>query len=342
MNKPLTGIRQIAQRAGVHISTVSRVLNPQTRSMVSQEVAARILKIAESLQYKRNTLAVGLKTRRSFTVGVIVPDLTNPVFPPIVRAAERTLGKEGYVTVLADSDNNRDTERAIFGSLRARHVDGLILATALLDDSIVTECQQHKIPFVLVNRTINDESVSSVATNDLYGIRLAVEHLLELGHRKIAFVGGPVNTSTGKARHDGFIAALKSYRLKVDEKLMVGGHSYTVEEGLAATRKLLEGKRAFTAIVAANDMLALGCFDALNEAKLRSPQDISVTGYNDMPFADRFSPPLTTLHIPLEEMGVQASLLLLRKMRDGEASVPSVQLEPSLVVRHSTGRPAKQ
>src|ERR1700688_4590855 len=150
MSKPPSGIKQIAQRAGVHVSTVSRALNPQTRTMVSQEVATRILRIASNLSYTRNPLAFGLKTRRSLTVGVIVPDLTNPLFPPIVRAVERTLGKEGYVTILADSDNNRQTKAAILESLQARQVDGLILDTAWLRDDIVAKCQERNIPFVLV------------------------------------------------------------------------------------------------------------------------------------------------------------------------------------------------
>jgi LacI family transcriptional regulator, galactose operon repressor len=337
MGKPPSGIKQIAQKAGVHVSTVSRALNPQTRTMVSQEVAARILKIASTLGYKRNPIAFGLKTRRSFTVGVIVPDLTNPLFPPIVRAVERTLGKEGYVTMLADSDNSRETESAILDSLEARQVDGLILATASLHDDIVARCREQGIPFVLVNRTVLDESVTSVVTNDGYGIRLAVDHLLQLGHRKLAYVGGPLNTSTAAGRREGFVAALKAYRLSVREKLIADCASFTVQAGAAAARELLStANRSFTAIVAANDMLALGCYDALKEAGLTCPKDISITGYNDMPFADRFNPPLTTLRIPHDQIGVQSGLLLLRMMRDPTVIVPSMHLEPHLVVRGST------
>src|SRR5882757_1879576 len=333
MSKTPSGIKQIALKAGVHVSTVSRALNPQTRTMVSQEVATRILRIASSLSYTRNPLAFGLKTRRSFTVGVIVPDLTNPLFPPIVRAVERTLGKEGYVTMLADSDNSREVESAILDSLRARNVDGLILATAWLEDNLVTKCQEQKIPFVLVNRTVLDENVTSVVTNDTYGIRLAVDHLLQLGHRKLAYVGGPLNTSTGKARREGFIAALKAYRLSPRESLIADCASFTVDAGSAAAREFLgAAKRSFTAIVAANDMLAIGCYDALTQAGLACPKDVSITGYNDMPFADRFNPPLTTVRIMHDQIGVQSSLLLLRKMRDPEANVPSLLLEPELVV----------
>lgn len=343
MAKPLSGIKQIAQRAGVHASTVSRVLNPRTRALVSDEVAARILKIAESLRYTRNPLAVGLKTRRSSTVGVIVPDLTNPAVPPLVRAVQHALEKESYVTILADAEGNPETERTILERLRARQVDGLILATALLKSEIVTACQEWDLPFVLVNRTVDDPSVTSVTTNDVQGIHLVVDHLVQLGHRKLAYVGGPLNTSTGRARRQGFIAALKAYRLKAREELIVDCASFSAQAGLAKARELLTTpKRSFTAIVSGNDLLALGVYDALAEAGLACPHDVSVTGCNDMPFAARFSPPVTTLRVDYEEMGVQASQLLLRKMRDPSAEVPSVRLEPSLVVRGSTARLAKQ
>jgi LacI family transcriptional regulator len=239
--------------------------------------------------------------------------------------------------MLADSDNSRETESAILDSLRARQVDGLILATAWLHDDIVERCREQHIPFVLVNRTVLDESVTSVVTNDAYGIRLAVDHLLQLGHRKLAYVGGPLNTSTAKGRREGFVAALKAYRLSAREKLIADCASFTVQAGVAAARELLApANRSFTAIVAANDMLALGCYDALTEAGLVCPKDISITGYNDMPFADRFSPPLTTLRIPQDQIGVQSSLLLLRMMRDPAVIVPSMHLEPVLVVRGST------
>ena len=335
------GIKEIAKRAGVHHSTVSRVLNSHTRRLVSAKVAAKILVIAGELGYRRNAMAVGLKTSRSFTIGVIVPDLTNPVFPPIVRAVERTMGKEGYVTVLADTDNSIEVERTVLDSLYSRQVDGLILATALLNNDIVAECRKRLIPFVLINRTIPGATATSVVTNDSYGIRLAVEHLVGLGHRKIAYVGGPLNTSTGSSRYEGFAEAMKAYRLKADPRVMYECKSLTSDAGSAACQILIQSMRRFTAIVAANDLLALGCYAALDAAGMRCPADVSVTGYNDMPFAEHFAPALTTLRIPLTEMGNQAALLLLRKMRDPKTVLPSVQLQPSLIVRGSTARSAR-
>jgi LacI family transcriptional regulator len=336
MRKAVSGIKEIAKRAGVHPSTVSRVLNPQTRTLVSAKVAAKILNIAEAVAYRRNPMAVGLKTSRSFTIGVIVPDLTNPVFPPIVRAVERTMDREGYVTVLADTDSSTETERTILDSLCSRQVDGLLLATALLSDDVVAECKERQVPFVLVNRTVADKTVTSVVSNDFHGIRLVVEHLVTLGHRKIAYLGGPLNTSTGKSRQAGFVEAMSVYRLKADPRIMLECKALTTEAGQAGCTSLIQSKRAFTAIVAGNDLLALGCYAPLAAAGLKCPEDVSVTGYNDMPFAAHFAPPLTTLRIPLTEMGVQAAQLLLKKMRDPKINLPSVQLEPALVVRGST------
>ena len=321
----------------MHVSTVSRALNPETRAMLSHEVATRVLDIARELSYTRNPLAFGLKTRRSLTIGVVVPDITNPVFPPIIRAIERTLGKEGYLTILADADNSQETAATILDSLIARQVDGLILATAALNDQTAEACRKHQIPFVFVNRTGADSNSASVVTDDAEGIRLAVEHLLDLGHRKLAYVGGPLETSTGVGRRDGFLAALKSYRLSTRDRLIVDCPAFTIGAGADAARELLRTKAGgFTAIVAANDMLALGCCDAIAESGQNCPKDISVTGFNDMPFADRFNPPLTTLRIPHEQLGVRSSQLLLRMMNSPLREAQSVHLEPQLIVRGSS------
>lgn len=341
LGKKVSGIKEIAKRARVHHTTVSRVLNPKTRSMVSTEVATRILRIAADLNYKRNVFASGLRTNRSCTVGVVVPDLTNPVFPPIVRAAERTLSKAGYVTIIADADNRRESERAILGSMRSHHVDGLILATALLEDELVKDCQRRNLPMVLVNRELAKDQVTSVVTDDVKGMLLVVEHLKALGHRRLAYLGGPLNTSTGLSRRKGFLAALHALELPIDERIIVNCTSFTEQAGMTGALTLLAGERGFTAIVAGNDMLALGCYAALERGGLACPADISVTGYNDMPFAGRLRPPLTSVHIRHEEIGAQAARLLLMKMQVPDTHLASVYLEPTLMVRASSGKPAK-
>jgi LacI family transcriptional regulator len=336
MHKAQVTIKDVARRCGVHPSTVSRVLNPATRSMVSKALAERILSLAEQMGYRRNPLASGLRTRRSYTVGVVIPDLTNPVFPPILRGVERALSAQGFIAILADSANDERTEQAILESMRSRHVDGLILATAHRRDPLVENCAALRIPLVLVNRLVEDGNVSAVINDDELGIRLAMEHLIELGHSRIAYVGGPQSTSTGFTRYRAFLAAARDKGLEIDRGLAVNAKSFTEKAGQDALDRLLETGKSITAVITANDLLALGCYDALDKHGLGCPKDVSITGFNDMPFADRFSPPLTTVHIPHDELGVQAALLLLERIATPGAPAKVLRLAPRIVVRGST------
>ncbi len=342
MAKPKVNIKDVAAAANVHPSTVSRVLNPATRSMVSADVATRVQQVAAKLGYSRSSLASGLRTGRSYTVGVIIPDLSNPVFPPVVRGIERTLSAAGYIALLADSDNNPKSEQAIFDSLKARHIDGLILATAHTEDSVVAACLEDRMPLVLVNRTTDEMDVSEVVNNDELGIQLAVSHLIGLGHQRIAFLGGPENTSTGSGRLQAFQQQGRLGKFKLQADLMRSCTAFTEAAGLDGMRLILESSRPFTAVIAANDMLAMGCYDALAERGISCPQDISVTGFNDMPFSDRLSPPLTTLHIQHDELGVKAASTLLEEIRDPGMVPRTLTLDPQLVVRESTAKPSNQ
>ena len=342
MAKRNVNIKDVAAMAKVHPSTVSRVLNPETRSMVSVAVADRVTKIANEMGYARSTLAYGLRTGRTQTVGVVIPDLTNPLFPPIIRHIERTLADQGYIAILADSDNDQSNEMAIVQSLRSRNVDGLILATAHRLDSVVSTCVEDHIPLVLVNRTIDAHSVTAVINDDEHGIELAVSHLIELGHKSIAYLGGPQDTSTG---HDRFLAFKKLKRtgmFKSHNDLILNCKAFTETEGHKGFLSILGKRRNFTAVVAANDLLALGCYDAMQELGLNCPGDISVTGFNDMPFMNRLTPPLTSLRIPHDEIGREAARLLLARIQNPDARVRIVNLLPELLVRGSTATPGSK
>ena len=342
MVPPPANIKDVASRAGVHPSTVSRVLNPATRSMVSDHLARKIMRVAEELGYRRNPLAAGLRTQRTHTVGIVLPDITNPVFPPMVRGAEHTLGGEGYTAILADSGGRRRSERTILEDMKTRRVDGLIIAAARRKDPIVDECVELAIPLVLVNRTVDKHNVAAVINDDELGIELALEHLQALGHRRVAYVGGPQSTSTGYVRYRTFIRSSKRLGLNVDRQMVVNARDYTESAGQRAFKRILERKKDFTAVLTANDLLALGCYDGIRASGLKCPDDISVTGFNDMPFVDRFDPPLTTLHIPLDDLGVQAAQLLLERIRQPDAPVKQLRLEPRIVVRGSTAPPASE
>lgn len=339
MSRQKVNIKDVAARAGVHPSTVSRVLNSATRAMVSRDVADRVQKIADEMGYARSSLASGLRTGRSFTIGVIIPDLSNPVFPPVVRGIERALSAEGYIAILADSDNSQRSERAIFESLRARSIDGLILATAHIEDPIVSACVAENLPVVLVNRTVDAHDVTEVINNDELGIELAVTHLTELGHRNIAFLGGPADTTTGRDRRRAFERLGRAGRFHFNSEICVDCNAFTEAAGHEGMATILEHRDKFTAVVAANDLLALGCYDALAERELSCPAHVSVTGCNDMPFVDRLSPPLTSIHIQHDELGVQAANLLIEEIRDDNAERRTVLLDPDLVIRGSTAAP---
>lgn len=342
MAKRNVNIKDVAAKAKVHPSTVSRVLNPETRSMVSSAVADRVSQIAAEMGYARSSLAYGLRTGRTHTIGVVIPDLTNPLFPPIIRQIERTLANQGYIAILADSDNNQDNETAIVQSLMSRNVDGLILATAHRLDSVVSACVEKSIPLVLVNRTIDTHSVTAVINDDEHGIELAVSHLVELGHESIAYLGGPQDTSTGHDRFLAFKRLMKQGRFKSHGELILNCKAFTEAEGYRGFLSILDKGRKFTAVVVANDLLALGCYDAMAELDLNCPADISVTGFNDMPFMNRVTPPLTSLRIPHDEIGNQAALLLLERILDSESRVRTVNLLPELIVRGSTASPKKK
>jgi LacI family transcriptional regulator len=332
-------INDVAKAVGVHPSTVSRVMNPGTRHMVTAEIARKVTEAARSLGYHRNALAHSLRTQRSSTVGVVIPDITNPVFPPILRGIEDTLAAVGYTAIIANTDGAADRGAVVLEHMLARRVDGLILATARRKDAVVDHCVAEEIPVVLINRTIGKDSpVPSVVNDDVRGIGLTVAHLAGLGHRRIAHVAGPQDLSTGLERHRGFLSAMKAAGLKADPTLIAVAGVYSEREGQRALLTLLDCKKRFTAVVAANDLLALGCYDALASRSLSCPRDMSVTGFNDMPFVDKLNPPLTTVRIQHYEMGVQAAKVLLERIADPQARRVDLRLEPSLVVRGSTAR----
>src|SRR5229473_2412126 len=250
---------------------------------------------------------------------------------------------------LGNTDGDTERERMIFEQMRARHVDGLVLATAHLNDPLLAESARAELPVVLMNRLAHDYSLPSVSVDNERGVHLAVAHLAGLGHQRIAHIAGPQEVSTGLARYRGFVAAMEANGLQPDAELVIAARAFSVEEGLRCARVLLERGHALagggcTAVVAANDMLALGCYAALDEAGLSCPEDLSVVGFNDMPFIDRLRPPLTTIRFPHYQVGREAAQLLLERIAGHTGPVKILFLAPELVVRGSTaayGPPAR-
>jgi LacI family transcriptional regulator len=334
-------IRDVAREAHVHPGTVSRALNLQTRALVNPQTAERVIRAAERLGYRPNPIARGLKTNRSYTIGVLVPDITNPLFPPILRGIEDRLDDAGYTALIVNTDNDADRERSHLEALRARQVEGFIAATARLDQELLREVAAAGIPLVLVNRSLEDGSAPAVAVDDQFGIKLAVAHVVALGHTRIAHLAGPQNTSTGHRRRLGFVASMSELGLELPDARVHAGRWFTEEEGARGCARLLDAAPDLTAIIAGNDLLAIGCYVALAARGLRCPEDISIVGFNDMPFVDRLHPPLTSVRVPQREIGAVAADLLLRHLAGVEPTAREILLEPTLITRGSTAPPLR-
>ncbi len=333
-------LRDVAREAGVHPATASRALNPATRSLVNGETVTRVQRVAESLGYRPNPIARSLKTSRSATVGLVIPDLTNPLFPPIVRGIEDVLAPAHYNAWLVNTDNDPDREDSLVDSLRSRQVEGLIVATARLQHPLLDRLLAEGVRMVLINRRTASGSIPSVTADDANGIDTAVAHLARLGHRRIAHLAGPQDTSTGVVRRRAFLQAVRDHGLADEPGLVSDCASWTEDEGARALRELLDAGREFTAVVAGNDLLALGCYDVFHERGISCPEDLSVIGFNDMPYLDKLRPPLTSVRVPHYEVGAEAARMLLEGLTDPARHPRSILLPITLVERASTAAPA--
>jgi LacI family transcriptional regulator len=325
-------LQVVADAAGVHRSTASRALNPTTRHLVAQDVAQRIQTLARDLGYRADPIAVGLRTRRSRTVGIVLPDMANPVFGPILAGVEGALAAAGYSALIAYAGATEAQQIDVVDTLMGRRVDGIILATAQSDDPALSRCVDAGVPTVLVNRAEAKPRVSEVMSDDVGGLRLAVEHLLGLGHRRIGHLAGPQHLSTGRLRLQGFRTTMAAAGL--ESGLVAIAAAYTRSAGAAAAETLLDKKP--TAIAAANDLLALGLYQALAARGLRCPDDVSITGHNDMPLVDMVDPPLTTVAIDHADLGREAGRLVIAAIeRPDEPRIVHMAI-PTLIVRRST------
>jgi len=330
---PIT-LKELAAKSGVHPSTVSRIVNDDPQLRVSAETRARVKELVKKTGYRPDGMARGLKLRQSFVLGVLVPDVLNPLFAAIFRGVEDAALEEGYTVILSSTDGHEDRERDIMLTLQSRMIDGMVVASASLRDASVRWLREHGIPHVLVNR-YSDQKDYFVGTDDRAGARLATEHLLGLGHRRIAHLAGSPRYSTAVNRRRGYEEALKAAGIDADPGIIVET-SLVAGGGVQATHRLLDRRKPPTAVVAVNDVAAVGAYDAAEQMGLRIPADLAITGYNDIPLAARLRPGLTTIHVPAQEFGRAAARMLLEQMVAGRREPKRVVLPPELIVRGST------
>lgn len=330
-------LRDVAREAGVHVSTVSRVLNGQAAAgRITQDTEERIRDVASRLGYRHNNIARALRTGRTLVVGMVVPDVGNLYQAGITRGAGDVLYAGGYSLILASTDDDPAHAESQVAAMLGVQADGLMYGVAREDDPVLARIVAQDVPVVLFNRAADLPAVSAVLPDDLAGTRMAVEHLLALGHRHIVHVGGPEAVSSTVNRLAAFENLLQARGITGIHRL---ARRHTEEEGHRVTRQLLEEHPETTAVLAANDRLALGAIDAIRDSGRSCPDDVSVVGFNDMPYSDRFSPSLTTVRISQYELGGRVARLLLETIADPGRPPETHLVTPELIVRGSTAVP---
>jgi LacI family transcriptional regulator len=331
---PVT-LKELAVRAGVHPSTISRVANNDPGLRIATETRSRIEALLRETGYQPNGIARGLKMRQTNVLAVVIPDVTNPFFAALFRGVEDAAAPHGFNVLLCNTDGLPERQRSHLQSLQARRVDGVILASSFLKDPSVRELRKQKRPYVLVNRFSDEGDDPFVGSDDLLGGQLATAHLIDLGHTRIAHLAGNATVSTGLLRRRGFLAAHAVAGITPDPRLVVEA-GYTEESGAAAARRLLALSDPPTAVFAVTDMVALGVAEVARKMGLRIPEDLAIVGYNDIPLASRVNPGLTTMHVPIHEFGSVAARLLLDQIESEEPTQRRVRFTPDLIVREST------
>jgi len=328
---PVT-IDDIARVAGVHPASVSRALRG-VPGKVSPKTRERIAQIAKELGYQPNAVAASLRTKQTNLVAIVVPDVANPLFGPIVQGLESELRRNGYTSLMVQPPEDARERRDVILALANRHVSGLLILAAESDDPMLQVASERSLPTVLVNRGFGERRFSSVVNDDRESVRLVLEYLIGLGHTRVAHLSGPLASSTGRARRDAFLELAPQFGLS--RPVVVEASAFTRAAGEAATRELWRRSSKPTAIFAANDLIALGALAVLRDAGVRVPQDVSLVGHNDMPFVDLIDPPLTTVRVAVDQMSRQAAQLLLELLGDPHEPPSMRVLTPRLVVRAS-------
>jgi LacI family transcriptional regulator len=330
-------LADVAEAAGVGTSIVSRVLNADPTVSIRPETRERIVRAATELNYRPNAFARGLKLARTMTIGMVIPNLAYPVNAEIIRGAERAAAAANYVTLLADADEFLQTGEAYRRLLLEQRVDGLLIASASTEESFIADLVSQRLPFVLVNRRVPHVG-PCVSVDDGRGTQLAVEHLVSLGHRRIAHIGGPRDADTARRRLAGFRAGMRAARLRVPAAYVVEA-PYEEEGGEQAMARLLELEPRPTAVVVWSLAAAIGALAAANERLIRIPEELSIVGFHDAPIAAYLHPPLTTVLMPLREMAERSVDVLLDLIHGRRGRNIVVATAPVLVERASTRPP---
>ncbi len=327
-------IYDVAKKAGVSVVTVSRVIN--NASTVRQSSRDKVMKAIKELNYQPSSAAQSLARGKTNVIGLLIPNLTDPFIMEVVDSVDRELEKKGYflaLSVIGKSDDSTIRSNFLFQHDR---VDGILILTPIFEDDYVTSLKNKNIPFVIMDNQLFPFTVSSIVVDNFKGGYDITRHLLELGHLKFGCIGGPEEFLSAKHRIDGFNTALAEVGI---EPYKISRGEFDITTGYEVTTKWIEDNELPTAIICGDDHIAFGAIDALRETGLRVPEDVSVVGYDDHPFASKLHPHLTTVKQPAVEIGVKGVEALFNAMNGKEKQHVVVKLPPELIIRHSTSIP---
>lgn len=325
-------IKDIAKKIGVSYATVSRALNG--RSGVNEDTRQMIIAEAKKMGYQPNAIARGLVMKQTNTIGLVIPDITNPFFPEIARGVEDAANEFGYTVFLCNTNWNRNKEMTYLKVLQEKRVDGIIMTPVSDDDEDLFD--SITTPLVFISRIPNEPNDSYVVIDNIRGGFLATKHLLESGYKKVAYIGGKSEVHSNSERLEGYKMALNLYRYKIDESLIVNG-SFKSESGYEIAKKLLESENRPDSIFAGNDVIALGVLQCLKEYDINIPEEFGIIGFDDIPFASYPQIRLSTISQPKYQMGKCAMEILVNHIKEKPVKdLKKVILEPELVVRGTT------
>ena len=325
-------LEMVAHEAGVSPSTVSRILNGT--AIVSDDKKNAVDQAILKLGFVPNPVARGLAGGRTMSVGVITQAIDSPFYGAALRGIEETFEPAGYSPLFVSGHWNAATEMRCLEVLKSRYVDGVIVLTGRLPDETLSKFAQ-TIPVVVTGRNMKAAGLFSLNFDNMQGGKMATQHLIQLGHRNIAFITGSLEHPDSVERFNGYKAALEAAHIAFDPELVIQGEYHEVS-GLLAVERLLDSSKQFTAIFAANDQMAIGASLALHRRSLRVPEDVSLIGFDDLPASLYGIPPLSTIHQPAYELGQIAATAMLQLLSDQQPNV--VVPEPQLIVRESSRR----
>lgn len=329
-------LADVAAIARVSPATVSRVIN--NRPVVAEETRRRVLDVVERLNFRPSSLGRSLATRRTGTLGLVIADITNPFYPEVVRGVEQTAAAHEMSVLLYDTAEDGEREAQALRLLGERHVDGIIICASRLPEARIAALARADTPLVLINRRPAAPSIGTVDVDQEAGIRAAVHHLAALGHRRIAYIGGPNASEVQRRRLAAFRVACTDMSLASPEALIVNA-TPTIDGGKDATQRLLNADERPTAILAYNDLIAIGALLAAHEAGCPVPDKLSIVGHDDVPLATVLRPALTTVRQPMRELGAEAVGMLHDHLQRRSSAGPAptlIRLAPQLIVRAST------